>query len=90
MMRQSPSPYMPQEAPPDVPALTKMVNMQASDDTMIKTEVPDVPNLIQADANSNYQHQQAAHQASPSPQSQNQGQSAQVARYFHCFLIHFI
>ena len=81
MMRQSPSPYMPQEAPPDVPALTKMVNMQGSDDTMIKTEVPDVPNLIQADANSNYQHQQAAHHqqaASPSPQSQNQGQSAQV------------
>ena len=81
MMRQTPSPYMPQDAPPDVPALTKMVNMQGGDpDQMIKTEVPDVPNLIQADANSNYQHQQQQpHQPSPSPQSQQgQGQSAQV------------
>lgn len=79
-MRQSPSPYMPQEAPPDVPALTKMVNMQGGDpDQMIKTEVPDVPNLIQADANSNYQHQQQPHQPTPSPQSQQgQGQSAQA------------
>ena len=78
---------MPQEAPPDVPALTKMVNMQGSEETMIKTEVPDVPSLIQADANSNYQHQQATHQASPSPQSQNQGQSTQVFVFTQVIII---
>ena len=81
MMRQTPSPYLPQD-PHDVPALTKMVNIGPDDTQAIKTEHPDVPSLVQTDANSNYQSHQPPHQSPhnslPSTQSPHPGQPGQV------------
>ena len=57
MMSQSPSPYMPQPDPNDVPALTKMINLPVTDDRApVKSECPEAPGLVQvqADSNSNY------------------------------------
>ena len=57
----SSSPYLPQESPNEVPTLPKMLAM-----TTAESKSENVPALIRADANSNYQAAQQAVQVSSS------------------------
>jgi len=59
------SPYLPQEET-DVP-LGKMLSLSSAETTPTKGVTNDVPALIQADANSNYQPHQQPHPLPPPP-----------------------
>jgi len=99
-IRQSSSPYLPQD-PNDVPALTKMVNLQSADNSdlvQIKNEHQDVPSLVQTDANSNYQSHQPSHQpplqplptsqpAHPVQQAQVEDDDDHVKRPMNAFMV---
>ena len=59
------SPYLPQEQS-EVP-LGKMISLSSAEATSTKSVTNDVPALIQADANSNYQPHQQQHPPPPPP-----------------------